>query len=1094
MFSISKRPAVARTPTRSEQVRALWVDFELWHASQLQEIENKIKTALKDLDQKWRSNKSRKPKKDSKELEEEKAKTRSALENTLDGNTVRQEWHRRITEAGLANEDWVDMTDEEQRKVEKILGADLEFEEDLQPRSSESYAVVDPSSFHPLDDAWLEVKHNLRNDDQLSLDASISSSSSTSEAWNTPAYALWSSEASRSSAQSSQTSSPEWHSNKHLASDLSSAPSSRPSTSTSLSSHTRSKSHGIYIGPDLTSDTDDEETSFEKWKRALRIQKIREFHDDAADADIQLTLDIDEARRTKSWSKEDEAQRLRAHEVAMLALRERKETERKAAVEAERQRRRAELRQQLPTERDYASKAQKFLKSLQTERESTSVSDTPTIRQSAFGRAREHSLSHLQQQEWPESGNDTPTPTARSSAWHFKKESAGTTASTLGEAPLLKRLATAPASVTSMSGMQSSHSSAPTGEKVSTGAPKVAPMPTSEPAVQDSQKKTVAAADASANVAVSSANKKSKKEKDKGKEKEKEKEQSSAKTDKKANSLAVERKDSNVEASQNSISMPGQWGWGDSTLTSSSAVPAAVANKPSSASTISILSSNPSTTAIPAASSTSSHSSPYSYPYITPLTSNTALPAHSFSAPPPQASLPTAGASLPQTHSSHTHAIPDNRRVWIPPTLESSSNKNTKVKQSNPNSLEVPTAVPTLQIQKALSGPGNVASSTDSGASAPGMLGVPHPTQIQKSVSGPPDLRGKVESTLSPLPAAVPASTGRQASQSGGGNREAQNAKPETSKATTNPPSSVPSTKPANPSASTTSLNSITSSSAPTTSTSSGSSKKKSKGKKKVTIEEAQDEEAGSGPSQPLKEKGIERLPVDSRYIIEPITEPEAPKPVVSEPQAQEMYKEIFEYKVPEAPSISASASTSSVTTDDLNQRNNYNFWSPSAVSTAVSSSSSLPLKNEHERWIPPNGAIHQSYSSSISSLPQHDQHERWLPSESHESLARQDKQKTVRWTPSAYAYDAPDASVGDEQQDSFLTILNSMQAVLTGGIPDNLPSDKSAASGSTGKRENTKKAQGRGRSESTTDESFWQHAMASLGRGGSGIPAASAI
>ncbi|KAJ3965542.1 hypothetical protein EV361DRAFT_810524, partial [Lentinula raphanica] len=418
MFSISKRPAVARTPTRSEQVRALWVDFELWHASQLQEIENKIKTALKDLDQKWRSNKSRKPKKDSKELEEEKAKTRSALENTLDGNTVRQEWHRRITEAGLANEDWVDMTDEEQRKVEKILGADLEFEEDLQPRSSESYAVVDPSSFHPLDDAWLEVKHNLRNDDQLSLDASISSSSSTSEAWNTPAYALWSSEASH----------------------LSSAPSSRPSTSTSLSSHTRSKSHGIYIGPDLTSDTDDEETSFEKWKRALRIQKIREFHDDAADADIQLTLDIDEARRTKSWSKEDEAQRLRAHEVAMLALRERKETERKAAVEAERQRRRAELRQQLPTERDYATKAQKFLKSLQTERESTSVSDTPTIRQSAFGRAREHSLSHLQQQEWPESGNDTPTPTARSSAWHFKKEGAGAIASTLGEAPPLKRL------------------------------------------------------------------------------------------------------------------------------------------------------------------------------------------------------------------------------------------------------------------------------------------------------------------------------------------------------------------------------------------------------------------------------------------------------------------------------------------------------------------------------------------------------------------------------------------------------------------------------------------------------------------------------
>ncbi|KAJ3747860.1 hypothetical protein DFH05DRAFT_1392424, partial [Lentinula detonsa] len=425
MFSISKRPTVARTPTRSEQVRALWVDFEVWHASQLREIENKLKLALKDLEQKWRTTKSRRPKKDSKELEEEKTKTRLALENTLDGNAIRQEWDRRLRDAGLVSEDWVDMTDEEQRKVETILGADLEFEEDQQPRSSESYAIVDPSSFHSLDDAWLEV--TLRSHDQLSLDASTSSASSTSEAWNTPAYALWSSEASRSSAQSSQTSSPDWHSSKHLASDLSSASSSQ--------------------------------TSFEKWKLNLRIQKIREFHDDAADADVQLTLDLDDARRTRTWTKEDEAQLLRAHETDMLALRELKEAERKAAVETERQRRRAELRQQLPTERESNTKAQKFLKSLQPDRDSPSVSDTPTIRQSTFFRTREQSLSHLQQQEWPESGNDTPTPTARNSAWNFKNENSsfmsGGTVSAFGAAPPLKRLATAPASVTSTSGLHS---------------------------------------------------------------------------------------------------------------------------------------------------------------------------------------------------------------------------------------------------------------------------------------------------------------------------------------------------------------------------------------------------------------------------------------------------------------------------------------------------------------------------------------------------------------------------------------------------------------------------------------------------------------
>ncbi|KAJ3847543.1 hypothetical protein EV368DRAFT_50991, partial [Lentinula lateritia] len=425
MFSISKRPTVARTPTRSEQVRLLWVDFELWHVAQSQEIENKIKVALKDLDQKWRM-KSRRLKKDPKELEEEKTKARLALENTLDGNVVRQEWERRLSNAGLVSEDWVDIKDEEQRKVEMILGADLEFEEDDHPRFHESYAVT------------------LRSDDQLSLNASSSSASSISEAWNGPAYALWSSEASRSSAQSSQTSSPEWP-NKYLASDASSASSSRPSTSTSMSSssHSRSKSHGHYIGPQLTSDTDeDEETSFEKWKLALRIRKIREFHDDAADADAQLTLDLDEARRTKSWSKEDEAQRVRAHEVDMLALRERKEMERKADVDSERQRRMAELRQPPSNERDFNTTAQKFLKTLHLERDPPSISDTPTIRQSAFVRTRKQSLSHLQQQEWPESGNDTPTPTARTSTWNFKKENSASAVSTLGQAPPLKRLPT----------------------------------------------------------------------------------------------------------------------------------------------------------------------------------------------------------------------------------------------------------------------------------------------------------------------------------------------------------------------------------------------------------------------------------------------------------------------------------------------------------------------------------------------------------------------------------------------------------------------------------------------------------------------------
>ncbi|KAF9071905.1 hypothetical protein BDP27DRAFT_463625, partial [Rhodocollybia butyracea] len=197
MFGIAKRAPVARTPPRSQQVRSLWIEFEVWHAARLEEIESKIQAALKDLDTKWRSTKSRRTKKDPKELEEEKTKARLELEKTLDGNVVRQEWDKRLRGAGLQSEDWSDMTEEEQRKVEMILGADLEPEEE-RPHFSDAYAVVDPNSFHSLDDAWLEVKQTLRSDDQMSLDASTPSSS-TSDAWSAPAYASWSSEASRSS-------------------------------------------------------------------------------------------------------------------------------------------------------------------------------------------------------------------------------------------------------------------------------------------------------------------------------------------------------------------------------------------------------------------------------------------------------------------------------------------------------------------------------------------------------------------------------------------------------------------------------------------------------------------------------------------------------------------------------------------------------------------------------------------------------------------------------------------------------------------------------------------------------------------------------
>lgn len=178
MFSLSKpkRSSAATVappippPTRSNQVRNLWSQFEGWHAAQLGEIEGEIEAKLRELDQKHHSTqtptqkKSRKGKKDPvippvnlKELEEEKTKIRLELEKKLSGNVVRQEWDKRLGEAGLQSDDWIDITEEEQRKVESILGADLEEEPEPEPESPPRFYMVDPNSFHTLDDAWLEV-------------------------------------------------------------------------------------------------------------------------------------------------------------------------------------------------------------------------------------------------------------------------------------------------------------------------------------------------------------------------------------------------------------------------------------------------------------------------------------------------------------------------------------------------------------------------------------------------------------------------------------------------------------------------------------------------------------------------------------------------------------------------------------------------------------------------------------------------------------------------------------------------------------------------------------------------------------------------
>jgi len=156
----------------SDRVRQLWTEFELWHAAQHLAIEQRVDDALRELDLKWRiaSPKNRISKTD---LDECKTMARLEIEKTLSGNTVRLEWQRRLDRAGLQSDAWNDMTVTERRKVEAILGADMDPAELTTSklknyRSSrkgtlfspvtgrrwggkedalKSYAIVDPHSF-----------------------------------------------------------------------------------------------------------------------------------------------------------------------------------------------------------------------------------------------------------------------------------------------------------------------------------------------------------------------------------------------------------------------------------------------------------------------------------------------------------------------------------------------------------------------------------------------------------------------------------------------------------------------------------------------------------------------------------------------------------------------------------------------------------------------------------------------------------------------------------------------------------------------------------------------------------------------------------
>jgi hypothetical protein len=87
-----------------------------------------------------------------------------------------------------------------------------------------------------------------------------------------------------------------------------------------------------------------DEADFERFKMMVRMQKIVEFHQLAAQGDIELAIAAYKDRKAQSAEGHNVSIRVTEHQKRMMQLQMEKEEERKNIVKTERSKRRSELR------------------------------------------------------------------------------------------------------------------------------------------------------------------------------------------------------------------------------------------------------------------------------------------------------------------------------------------------------------------------------------------------------------------------------------------------------------------------------------------------------------------------------------------------------------------------------------------------------------------------------------------------------------------------------------------------------------------------------------------------------------------------------
>lgn len=131
-------------PNLSEKIRREWQDFQRWHATMKKEEEKKTQKLCDELSNKT---KRRKQTQDSRndpfsDIQKDEEKERRALQNQLEREVTsraRDEWHGRLSKAGLSIEQWTDVTIAENSALSSLLwGRNSDDSDDSSPNPDSS--------------------------------------------------------------------------------------------------------------------------------------------------------------------------------------------------------------------------------------------------------------------------------------------------------------------------------------------------------------------------------------------------------------------------------------------------------------------------------------------------------------------------------------------------------------------------------------------------------------------------------------------------------------------------------------------------------------------------------------------------------------------------------------------------------------------------------------------------------------------------------------------------------------------------------------------------------------------------------------------